>query len=518
MSFTTRRIREEKPSRWKPVAKKLGSVLIRFGPLFSGLYRGWKIRKQEEVTHTARVRILKKILIILLAVLFGMIVLAGTVKALVVLRILTVQNFLNIAGSDLPQDKDGFTNFLLLGVGDKDHDGIDLTDTIMVVSMDPYKTKSAVMLSFPRDLYFMRSETMGSGRINELYRNRKHALRRDEGMDPATASITALKELSAEVGRVINMEIHHAVKVDFTAFVDIVDTLGGVDLDVPYDILDLEYPGPNYTFDPFIINEGPQHLDGATALKYARSRHTTSDFGRAVRQQQLLQALADKARTQGIASSPGKITSIFRILADHVETTMSLSEILGAAKFGEKIDRANIVNYTLNIATGFDSGIATPGGLLYTPPRADFNGASVLLPVSFPAFPITWKQITTFAEVVMRHRAIHLLKPQIAVLNAGAQTGMGRRLGNELIRHGFPDVEIDNANDDRRNPLKIPASIVVARTPEDADIAEFFGTLLALPVGTLPVGIVPEKQRQITIVLGENYSYASLQDLLSSAE
>ena len=515
MTFTTRRIREENPSSWRRAAKRAAPFLLKCGGLLLALYGKWKVRHTQEERKNKRVRVLQKSAVLLVSLLLGLLLLAGTVKALVSLRILTIHNFLSVTGGDLPQDENGFTNLLLLGVGDKDHDGVDLTDSMMVVSLDPWKTRSAVLLSLPRDLYLLKTEKMGKGRINELYRNEKIKLRH-QGIAEKEASQESLKELAAEIGRNLHLTIHHVVKVDFTAFVDSVNTIGGVDVDVPYDIVDAEYPGPNYTFETFEIRKGPQHLDGETALKYARSRHTTSDFDRSARQQQLLQALATKARAQGLARSPGTITSLLKILSDHVETTMTFGDILGAAKLAERIDQKNMISTTLSIETGFDSPFVSPGGFLYAPPRDQFEGASVLLPYSIPDFPVTWRQIQTFVRLLMQNRAVVLSKPQIVILNAGAKSGTARILGNELTRYGFDRVETVNASDDKKHPLKLPATTVVGRTDADAGLARFFSTLLSLQNSALPAEIVPEKQGQITIILGTDYDYHPLQDLLPS--
>lgn len=511
MTFTSRPIKEEKPSRWKDAAKKLVPYVLKVGPFILAFYGKWKMRQEENEQKDRRLRILKKLALILAAVLLGLLLLAGTVRTLVALRILTIHNFLTVAGSDLPADENGFSNILLVGVGDKDHEGVDLTDSVMVASVDPWKTRSAVLLSLPRDVYALSTEKMGKGRINELYRNYKYQLKR-EGMTEAEASATSMKELAAEIGRKLGMTIHHAVKADFTAFIEIVGALGGVDVEVPYDIADPEYPGPNFTYETFAIQKGPQHLDGETALKYARSRHTTSDFGRSARQQQLLRALADKAKAEGIAGSPGTITSLLKILSDHVETTMSFGEILGAAKIAERIDRKNVLSATLNIETGYGTPFVEPGGFLYAPPRDQFDGASVLLPVSIPEFPVTWKQIQAFMKFLFQNRTVLLSKPQIMILNAGAKTGAARLLGNELIRYGFENVETDNAFANRKT--KLPTTVIVTRTEDDENFSEFFATLLQQTTGPLPPGIAPEKQGQITIVLGEDYQYNWLQELL----
>ena len=513
MTFTSRRIREERPpSRWGEAAKTAGPIAMKAGALLVALYGKWKTRHDEEATHHRRVVLLKRIAIVLFSILLGLILLAGTVKALVAMRVLTLQTFFSVTGTDLPVDEHGFTNLLLLGAGDKDHDGIDLTDAIMVVSLDPQKTRSAVMLSLPRDLYALKTEKMGAGRVNELYRNYKGKLQVREKLPAAEASEESMKQLGQELGTLLGITIHRVAKVDFTAFVQVVDELGGVDIQVPYDIVDPEYPGPDYTFAPFEIKQGLQHLDGETALKYARSRHTTSDFGRAARQQQLLTALAEKARDSGIATSPGKITDLLTILSDHVETTMTVREMLGAGGLADRIDRANVISMQLNDQTGVGTPFVSAGGFLYAPPRDQFAGASVLLPVSIPEFPVTWKQIQAFVRMLTQHRRAYLTAPRLHILNAGAKSGLGRSLGNELLRYGFNVEEIDNAFEDRKT--KLPSSVVIAQTPADEELAKFFASLLRLKTGPLPAGVPVEKQGQITILLGEEYQYIPLQGLL----
>ena len=506
MSFTTRRIREKAPRKaWKWNAIALGA--LKFAQPILGYYRSWKIQKNEEMK---RKMILKRIIIIILiAVFLGALLFTGVARALVALRIINMPQVLNVAGADLPVDEDGFTNILLLGQGDESHDGKDLTDTIMIASIDPQKTKSVVLLSLPRDLYFLHTENMGAGRINSLYRDYKSHLIHREGKTEQEASLEAIQELAKEVGKAMNLSIHHVVKVDFIGFVQAVDALGGVDLEVPYDIVDTEYPGPNYSYETFEILAGPQHLDGEMALKYVRSRHTSSDFGRSARQQQLLAALGEQVKTEGIIRSPGKVAELYNIMAEHLETTLTLREMVGAAKLGKDIDRSRILTMQLNDVNGLYGEVIEPGGFLYTPPREEFEGAFVLLPVSIPEFPVTWTQIHTLSDLFLRTRSIYLSHPQLYVLNAGARSGLGRKLGTELIRYGFSVEKIANAG-----IAKKPTSFVAYRTEADKPLAEFFSMLLGIPVEPLPADLPSENVGQVTVVVGQDYSYKPVQDLV----
>lgn len=517
MSFTVRRLREEKPPRrslWKPAALwtlRLGGPLIALGHM-------WREKQEKRRQQEKRVNLLKRVMVILVAVFCAFLLFAGTAKALLSLKIISLQNFVNVAGTTLPTDRHGHINILLLGQGDAGHEGIDLTDTIMIASIDPGKTRSVVMMSLPRDLYFLSTEEMGKGRINSLYRDYKTLLKR-EGLSDEEASKQAMRQLAEEIGLALDVEIHHVVKVDFIGFVKAVDAIGGIDIVVPETLVDTEYPGPNYSYVTFRIEAGPQHIDGETALKYARSRHSTSDFARSARQQQILAAIADKVKNEGMFSRPGQIVELLDIMENHVLTTLELRDMVSLAGLGEKLDRERIISLQLNTQNGLYGSFSEPGGLLYTPPRDQFGGASVLLPVSIPEFPVTWNRIRLLVDLAMHERTAHVEEAPIQIFNAGAPAGSARQLGGELIRFGFNVVLMENSPDD----LELPASRMTAR--EDSETAltlqkfldmeftalpELQNTSAASSAGDLPAG-------PVTIELGEDYEYTPLQPVESAS-
>lgn len=511
MSFKTRRIREERPVRvpWHVPGKAASSVLSFLSSLFRRTPAQGKTKpgKASRETPPERVALLKRATVILFSVLLVFILLAGVVQALASLKILSIRSLLNTAGTALQTDANGYTNYLLLGKGDDDHDGVDLTDTIMIASVDP-KTESVVLLSIPRDLYVLQSEKMGKGRINELYRDYKASLRRTQKLDATAASQEAMRELMKEISSKIDLPIHYAAMVNFSGFESAVDALGGIDINVPYDIVDTEYPGPNYTYDTFEIHAGPTHMDGKTALKYARSRHTTSDFGRSARQQQVIQAAGERAKSLGLIRSPGKLLSLYRIMTKNVETTMTTGEMISTAKLGEAIDRSRIISMQLSDRNGLYGSGAEPGGFLYSPPREEFEGASVLLPVSIPELPVTWKQIRSFVHLLTQNRPLYLQAPQIIILNATGKTGLAGKIGTELSRYGFNVAKTKNAS------VKQDTSFILGLAEQDRASADFFATLLKLPFSTSSHGLTAEEQGQVTIVIGKDFAYKPLQDLL----
>lgn len=414
------------------------------------------------------------------------------VKALVDTNVLQVTQLMDIAGTPLPTDEYGHTNFLLLGQGDESHDGVDLTDTLIIASIDP-RTRSAAMISVPRDLY-MRTARMGAGRINALYRDFKGYLMQEDRMNAVEAGHAAMRELVTELSATFGIELHHVVKIDFVAFTQAVDALGGIDIDVPEDLYDPEYPTNDYGYQTFSVLAGPQHFDGETALKYARSRHSTSDFDRSRRQQDLIQALADKAKSDGTLTDPSRITALLRIMDQHVATTLTFREMVTLANMATNIDKHNIVSVQFSLEGA--------GGFLYPPPRDQFGGAAVLIPNS-------WDEIRTFMHLILVERPLFLDEGPIDVLNAGAPSGGAGLLGMELERYTLNVDTVKNCDCDDR-----PTSAIVA--PKNREkTARTLGTILQIPdVATLPetaTGTV------IRILLGEDYRYRSIAELTAPA-
>lgn len=227
----------------------------------------------------------------------------------------------------LKGEGDGRVNVLVMGIGGKGHEAPNLTDTLMVISFDP-KTKDAAMLSVPRDLYVKIPATDRTrqqyGKIN-------------------AANVYGGPELAARVvSNVIGVPIHYYVMVDFSGFRQAVDAVGGVDINVTKAIYDPSYPCDNERggYCAFSIKPGLVHMDGALALRYARSRKTTSDFDRAARQQQVIGALRQKALQLSTLTNPVKLTALIDALGTHVETDIQPNEITKMAGLAKDVDPA----------------------------------------------------------------------------------------------------------------------------------------------------------------------------------
>lgn len=523
MSFSIRPIREKPAS--PPLTKRALVTLEKIITPVWGLSQ--LVRRKHDVDREQRenhVGILKRVLAVLVGVLFAGLLLVGTLKVLLALRVISLSQLFSAAGEQLPVDAHGHTNLLLLGEGDSDHEGTDLTDTLIVASIDATRKQGVVLLSLPRDLYVLHTEEMGKGRINSLYRNYKGALMA-KGIEQSAAESQSLAQLGKEIGTLLGQDIHGVLKIDFSGFVDAVDAIGGIDVVVPQDLVDTEYPGPNYSYETFSINAGPQHLDGATALKYARTRHSTSDFSRSGRQQQILSAALERAQSTGVISNPGKLMELFGIVSTNFRTTLSSRQLLGLAALGKSLRGGSFVSIQLNDQNGLYGSLIEPGGFLYSPPREEFEGAAVLLPVSIPEFPVTWKQIRTFTDLVFGRRELFTNAPAIAVLNAGAKEGVARKLGGELYRYMFNIVTTKNY-DKQSTPLSEHAYITMRTavaadaTPEQREriertkaTAAYLSTLLQIPVTEQTDAAALVEGADIAIVLTKEFSYQALQDL-----
>jgi LCP family protein required for cell wall assembly len=392
-------------------------------------------------------------------------------------RMQTVRTTLGVMGASLPTDDYGQTNILLLGVGDENHDAADLTDTMILASIDPIGTRSVVMLSLPRDLFLDTSKKMANGRINAVYANEKHRLMIREKMTEEEASQAAMNALAEEMSRKLGIEIHGAIKTNFTAFETIVDALGGVDIEVKERIADYTYPLSETRVGLFQIDAGMQHFDGETALKYARSRHSTSDFDRSARQQQLLSALASKVRSMGRIAQIRFVLALYERLQEHVETTLEKEQLLGLAQIAADLSLDRMITMQVNFNTGGDSFEAAAGGFVFPAPPELFEGASILIPMPLPGGTNDWKQISTFAQVLTQYRSVYLTSPMIDILDEGARRLEAHRLRNELRRYGFNTGEITYAPDREAAPPR-----VYYRTSDDKAAAELIGALLSMPV------------------------------------
>lgn len=268
----------------------------------------------------------------------------------------------DVASSDPAKLKnsDRRINILLLGIAGKGKPGQYLTDTIIIASLDLKKGRTA-LLSLPRDLYAAIPDRNISLKINSVYPHTKNILSlpanendkyfgvgvnqsgiNNRGNESAE-DITLLKKT---IGEITSLEINYYAVLNFDGFEKIIDSLSGINIENERDIFDPRYPGPNYSYETFELKKGFHHLDGATALKYARERHNDpeGDFGRAKRQQKVLQAVKNKFFSAGTFLNPLALNNLLNALGDNIKTDIAPDEIGSFLELSKKLDTQNITN------------------------------------------------------------------------------------------------------------------------------------------------------------------------------
>jgi LCP family protein required for cell wall assembly len=229
---------------------------------------------------------------------------------------------------------------LLLGTDARLGEDISRTDTIVLVHLDP-RTNRVSMLSFPRDLW-VNIPGYGKNRINAAYLIGEKKI--GSGYGPAL-----LKET---VGELVGLPIDHFVMINFDGFKTLIDKIGGISIDVPKAIDDNAYPMDEFAGDvrtmKIHFDTGQQLMDGSRALIYARTRHADSDFGRNQRQQQVLMAIFEQVRQQGLLSQLTNIDQYTDAMSDYIRTDFSRSEMLSLSSMGTKLQAENIQRYAID--------------------------------------------------------------------------------------------------------------------------------------------------------------------------
>jgi LCP family protein required for cell wall assembly len=344
-------------------------------------------------------------------------------------------------GEDVDQDEMWQISVLIMGIGGEWHRGSYNTDTMMVASYNP-KHKAVSFISVPRDLYINLGTGNGAWRINNYL---------NEQLNNNVELKDGLASLADKVGSIMGISIDHYVLVDFQWFEDMIDTLGGIEVDVPKKIVDPTYPADEFAVMTLVIESGLQMMDGDTALKYARSRHSTSDFDRSLRQQQIIQWIVKQVLGGGWILKLKQLKTDFDTA---VTTDFDFSQLLWLSKYLNKID--HYFSFVLQSDCEEYYTLMKPGCLLYSPAREDFGGAAVLLPEWAKAWRLSYyNNIQQFAYYTIHQQPFLIEKARIVLWNGIDKSqllpwqnmnGVIGDVASELVKYGFNVVWIGNNN------------------------------------------------------------------------
>ena len=395
----------------------------------------------------------------------------------------------------------GRVNVLLLGNGGDGHQAPDLTDTLIVESVDTVH-KTAAMFSIPRDLW-VQIPKYGNMKINAAYEVGKYnSLGKIDDSNANTDAVMAgFKQVDQAIQTVLGINIDYNVLVNFTSFKQAVDSVGGVTVNVPEALVDPTMAWEN-GHNPVLAAAGTQQMNGKQALMYVRSRETSSDFARSQRQRSILLALKDKVLSAGTLGNPIKVSQLINAFGDNLVTDFSLSEGMRAYSIGKVITNEKIASIDL---------VTPPNNLITT---GNMNGVSIDVPragqFDYAAIQDYVKQTlagtsaTTAAPAAPNSASPTTTTPaetaQISVLNGTSKEGLAGSKAAKLKTAGYNVIQVGNA------PTKTYAKTTIVDLSNGTDpktksyLESTFGVT---SVTTLPAGVAAGTANFVVILGAE---------------
>jgi LCP family protein required for cell wall assembly len=386
-------------------------------------------------------------------------------------------------GGPAPQPWDGANrvNILLMGLDlrDWEGEGPSRTDTMLLFTFDPV-THSAGMLSIPRDLW-VNIPGFEYGKINTAYYL-------GEAYDvPGGGPGLAIETVEELLG----IPINYYGQVDFEAFERLVDEIGGIEVDVPYEF-SVDPLGPHNTVN---LEAGIQILDGPTALAYARNRDTIGgDFDRAERTQQVILAVKDRMFSLDMLPTLiSKSPILYRELASSVHTNMTLEEAIKLAWLAQQIPPENIQRAVIGVDQVTMTMSADGLDILQPDPDAIRLLRDEIFTTSGPITPVATTTIVNSTELMQAENA------SISVLNATRTAGLAAETTEYLLSRGINVTMTDNAQEESAN------TIIIDYTGNPYTI-QYLVNLLDIQASNIYSRYDPNSETDIAILLGEDWA------------
>jgi LCP family protein required for cell wall assembly len=369
---------------------------------------------------------------------------------------------------DLKGESSGRVNIMLLGVGDPGHDGEELSDTDMVISVNT-KTHQIALISVPRDTQ-VDIPGYGSGKINNA--------NSDGGVSLAQTVFQ----------NTLGIPIDYYVKANFTGLQEVVDAVGGVDVDNTTYLSDPDYPCSynQYKSCGYTLAPGKYHLNGAQALEYVRCRKGTcgNDFGRAARQQEVMQQIRQKATSAGTLTNPIKLAKLVSAAGSNIQTNLSINNMMRLEQLTKGTSQSNIFNIVFNV---------TSDGFLMQSPTS-----SNLLPVggSFSA-------IQNFVQNIFQYGPIWTEHPTATIENGTTTPGIAATFTQKLGDSGY-DIAVSSVIDADSTNYANTEIIDYSNGKDPHAIAYLEGVLGVKQLTPIPAGTTSSSD--IVVILGSDYA------------
>lgn len=260
---------------------------------------------------------------------------------------------------DVLKNMIGVTNVLLLGIGGEGHEGSDLTDTMLLVSFNLMSNKLS-LISLPRDIWVPSMKA----KINTAYHY--------GGIDLSKSAVS----------EILGVPVHYAARLDFQGFIKAIDAVGGIDIEVANTLDDYKYPvagketaePESERYEAIHFDQGQTHMDGSTALKFARSRHAEgdegTDYARSKRQEKIILAFRDKVISTGTLFNSATISKLKDSVVSSIDTDINMKEQGSFAKVVLNLENKNNL-----------SSISLTPYLVNPKNTKNYGGQWVLIPV-----------------------------------------------------------------------------------------------------------------------------------------
>lgn len=332
----------------------------------------------------------------------------------------------------------GRVNILLAGnsADDPGHDGANLTDSIMVISIDTVH-HTAFMLSVPRDLW-VHVPGNGYQKINAAYVDGQSG-----GFDESGYPKGGMGQLEQVVSQDLGITINYYALIDYSALEDAVNAVGGIDVTIKSnDPRGLYDPSIDYaTGGPLVrLSNGTHHLNGRQALDLARARGDSyysygfagSDFDRTMHQRQMLVALKQKAVSVGVLANPDKLSKLSDAIGNNVKTDFSLPEVHRLYDLTKDIGGNSIKSLSLNDADGKDllTSYSAPGGQSALIPAAGIDN---------------YYDIQSFINRQMSSNPVVQEAAKVVVLNGTTTNGLANKVKKQLTSKNVIVTQVGDA-------------------------------------------------------------------------
>ena len=384
-----------------------------------------------------------------------------------------------------PWDGKERLNILLIGA-DKQGGG-HRTDTLITVSIDPV-TKKVAMFSLPRDTV---DTPVPAGaprslwgreyrqKINSFYSNN---VRRSD-IWPGKDSVRGYNALKAMMSELYGLDVKYFVEVDFDGFKQVVDAVGGVTVNVQTPVVDDSYPIGVNRNTRLYIPSGIQHMNGSQALRYARSRNSSSDFDRGARQQRILLSMREQADPAVLLP---RLPELIDALKASVKTDIPLDQIPNLLGLATEVDTRDIRSYVF-APSSYATETSDSRGYIIIPKLENIRRS---VANAFRVDP----------EQEQRREALAAEGAQVLVLNPLSDRDVGTRLA------GYLEVQGLQASSPRAKPEGgIPADTkIVVYNGAEKDLAQTIAYLEDRFKVTVELADDPAMRADVVITIGRS--------------